>query len=34
MLGLSKAMNHFAVVNSVHWYDHVLREDGLVLEGQ
>ena len=32
MLGLSKAIDQFAMVNSVLWYGHVLmREDGHVL---
>ena len=32
MLGLSEAMDNFAMANSVHWYGHVLRrEDGYVL---
>ena len=29
MLGLNKTVDLFAMVNSVHWYGHVLRrEDG------
>ena len=32
MLGLNEALDQLAMVNSVHWYGHVLRrEDGLIL---
>ena len=32
ILGLSEAIDHLAMANSVHWYGHVLRrEDGHVL---
>ena len=31
MLGLMKTIDQLAIMNSVHWYDHVLRrEDGHV----
>ena len=28
MLGLSGTIDHLAMANSVHWYDHVLRREG------
>ena len=32
MLGLNETIDHWAMANSVCWYDHVLRrEDGYVL---
>ena len=32
MLGLNRTIDQLAMVNNVHWYDHVLRrEDGHVL---